>query len=350
MKERTMADEDIDLDIFVRCYSRRPLQAPAPAKRISEEALMPQSAKDILVLDCETTTGLDKKLNFGFWRWCRLQPDGYYACLEEGIFYRNDLDKKSVRLLCEFARKKPDVALGGERKMLMMSRDEFVNGPLWNIFQAGGCLVGYNLPFDISMLAHVYRPTKNGNGWSFVMFTYPNGREDKYRPRITVVSKDSYTAFIRLSKTLPRPVPCSLPVIRGRFLDLAHSVFALRNQHLTLKSACKEFRIPGKLNHKPTGRVTPEEIRYARQDVAATLNLLNAIKRELDSFGLSIRPEKVFSAASLTKGLLRDMGLASSQESSTFPTRCRAVPRRPILEAMSNAASAGQMSPASFTM
>lgn len=51
------------------------------------------------------------------------------------------------------------------------------------------------------------------------------------------------------------------------------------------------------------------EIRYARRDVQATLNLLNAVKREFDSFGLSARAEQVLSPASLTKGFLKDMGL-----------------------------------------
>jgi hypothetical protein len=90
-------------------------------------------------------------------------------------------------------------------------------------------------------------------------------------------------------------------------------VTAMRSAHLSLDSACRSFNVAGKLSHKPTGRVTAKEIRYARQDVAAPFDLLNAVKSEFDSFGLSIRPEQVFSTASLTKGLLNDMGLAPPQ-------------------------------------
>src|SRR5436190_23520361 len=84
----------------------------------------------------------------------------------------------------------------------------------------------------------------------------------------------------------------------------------MRSAHLSLDSACRSFNVAGKISHKPTGRVTAKEIRYARQDVAATLDLLNAVKCEFDSFGFSIRPEQVFSTASLTKCFVADMGLA----------------------------------------
>lgn len=98
-----------------------------------------------MVIDCETTVGLDQKLNFGFYRWCKLQPDRHYACMEEGIFHRNDLGNEAVMLLCEFAHThKAHVVPGNSTEILVMSRDEFVDGPLWDIIMAGGGLVGYN--------------------------------------------------------------------------------------------------------------------------------------------------------------------------------------------------------------
>jgi len=155
------------------------------------------------------------------------------------------------------------------------------------------------------VLAHSYREA--GEGWSFVMWSYPNGRENKRRPRIRITAIDSHRAIIiltggRLRNKDGTPAPCGWPIPGGRFLDLAHMVFALRNS--------LEFKVLGKLEgHEPTGKVTSKEIRYARRDVQATLNLLNAVKREFDSFGLSTRPEQVLSPASLTKGFLKDMEL-----------------------------------------
>ena len=43
-----------------------------------------------------------------------------------------------------------------------------------------------------------------------------------------------------------------------------------------------EFSIPGKLDHKPSGRVDFAEIDYCRQDVRATVGLLKAVKQEFD--------------------------------------------------------------------
>jgi len=60
----------------------------------------------------------------------------------------------------------------------------------------------------------------------------------------------------------------------GRFLDLKTLVWALRNKSLSLESACREFKVPGKLDHLPTGRVTREEIDYCRGDVWASVGHL----------------------------------------------------------------------------
>ena len=310
----TLCESELHLSLHVRAHTRLVLESPL--ERNWAPASLPQWTKDVLVIDCETTVGLDQKLNFGFYRWSKLQPDGHYACLEEGIFHRNDLGNDAVMLLRQFAHThKAHVAPGNSTKILVMSRDEFVDGPLWDIIMAGGGLVGYNLPFDISRLAHKYKAA--GDSWSFIMHTYKDHgavKPDKFRPRITIRPMDSHRAFCRLTGGRPRnkdgkPMPCRWPVPKGRFLDVAHMVFALRNKHLGLNAACNEYKVKGKLDHEPTGQINPKEIAYARQDVAATLNLLNAIKVEFDSFGLSIRPEQVFSSASLTKGFLKDMGL-----------------------------------------
>ena len=40
------------------------------------------------------------------------------------------------------------------------------------------------------------------------------------------------------------------------------------------------------------GQITLEEIGYCRRDAVCTLELLNALKREYDSFPISLRPER----------------------------------------------------------
>jgi hypothetical protein len=92
---------------------------------------------------------------------------------------------------------------------------------------------------------------------------------------------------------------------KARFLDLRTLLWALRNKSYSLNSACEEFGIPGKLDHKPSGQVTFEEIEYCRQDVRATVDLLNAAKRECDLHPIDLPPDRMFSPASIAKAYLK---------------------------------------------
>ena len=70
---------------------------------------------------------------------------------------------------------------------------------------------------------------------------------------------------------------------RGRFLDLHTLAFALTDNSYSLAGAIKAFGSqPKKMEYEPTGHVDEKEITYARQDVRATLGLLNALKREYE--------------------------------------------------------------------
>jgi hypothetical protein len=56
--------------------------------------------------------------------------------------------------------------------------------------------------------------------------------------------------------------------------------------------------------------VTLDEIKYCREDVAATLRLLNAQRREYETYPISLQPERAMSPASLAKSFKESMGLA----------------------------------------
>ena len=72
------------------------------------------------------------------------------------------------------------------------------------------------------------------------------------------------------------------------------------------------------MDHAPTGRVTRDEIDYCRQDVNASVGLLNALLREFRRYPLGgLPPEKAFSAASIAKAFLNTMGVI--QPSQKFP-------------------------------
>ena len=151
-------------------------------------------------------------------------------------------------------------------------------------------------------------------GWSFVVFRYWDKEKRKwlpnsFRPRIQLRPKDSKAAFIRLAGG-----DKDQPFRSGRFLDLKTLAWALRNISFSLESACEQWEVPGKLNHEPSGRVTREEIDYCRQDVRASLGLLNALLKEFQSYPLgNLPPERAFSAASIAKAFLNAMNVTEPQ-------------------------------------
>jgi hypothetical protein len=95
-----------------------------------------------------------------------------------------------------------------------------------------------------------------------------------------------------------------------RFLDLRTLTFALRNVAYSLSTACKAFNVPGKLSHTPTGKITPKEIKYCREDVAATGRLLNAARTEFDCHPIDLWPDKAYSPASIAKSYLDVINIA----------------------------------------
>jgi hypothetical protein len=113
----------------------------------------------------------------------------------------------------------------------------------------------------------------------------------------------------------------------GRFLDLKTLVWALRNKSLSLESSCREFKVPGKLHdYVPSGRVTSEEIDYCRQDVQATVGLLNALLEEFRRYPLGdLPPERAYSAASIAKAFLKTMGVISPQQKFQLDEKTKGI-------------------------
>ena len=89
-------------------------------------------------------------------------------------------------------------------------------------------------------------------------------------------------------------------------------LWALFNQSLSLKRACeletfKKYDLPKKIEHKPTGKVSLKEIKYARQDTKCTAALLNAAKKEFDLHPIALPPDRAYSPASIAKSYLEAM-------------------------------------------
>lgn len=302
-------------EIFLRCHTC-----------ILEEDVLEKTAtrtqqplpKFVLVLDTETTTDALQNLNFGVYQFCVKTSDDNYRCLEEGIFYADDLGSDQQGVLRAYVREKNHKRSQKELKLKLYDRRMFVEKVMYTAVQAGAAIVAFNLPFDLSRLAVEYRVARGagGRGWSFVVFRYKNKKNgewlpNSFRPRVQLRPKDSKAAFIRLAGG-----DMNQPYRIGRFLDLKTLVWALRNKSLSLESACCEFKVPGKLaNYAPSGQVTADEIKYCRQDVRATVGLLNALITEFKSYPLGdLPPERAYSAASIAKAFLKTMGVVPPQQ------------------------------------
>jgi DNA polymerase type B, organellar and viral len=305
-------------DIFVRAHTVVEEDESKKKKKRPSQAKPTKWAPYMLLIDCETTTDVCLDLTFGFFRFCELQPDGNYACQREGIFYASGTDKQSLELLHKFSRENPaDTMEGCPKRMDVLNSHEFVRTILKCAINLGASLCFFNAPFDLSRFTVQYHELhKNPRaGWGLTFKQYRNKRSrkllpDSWLPRIIIEPKDSRSAFIRLSQGDLERVDR-----RGRFLDLSVLAYAQRGRHFTLKDACKEFRTNHKkLKYEPAGRITLEEIRYCRRDVACTLELLNAVKQEYESFPIDLRTERAMSAASLAKAYLSELGLQLPSE------------------------------------
>jgi hypothetical protein len=266
----------------------------------------------VLLLDTETTTDANQDLNFGAYRFCEADRSGNFVCLEEGLFHSDDLDHVQLEVLRKYVasvNRRRDSAKCG---LNLYSRSAFVEKVMYTAIQADAAIVAFNLPFDLSRLAVEYRVGRDAGkrGWSFILFGYRDKKTgawlpNSFRPRVKLQPKDSKAAFIRLAGG-----DMNQPYRVGRFLDLKTLAWALRNRSYSLDSACREWKLPGKLDHAPSGRVTRQEIDYCRQDVRASLGLLNALLAEFEEYPLGdLPPENAFSAASIAKAFLNTMGV-----------------------------------------
>ena len=296
-------------DIFVRAHTIVPQKE---VQRRSSPAIWPE---EVLVFDTESTTDTAQRLNFGVYCRCKLGTAGYQR-VEEGLFYSDDLDVRQREVLDHYVHDpknlpKIDIKMfPPQTRINLYSRSDFVKKVLWRAIRKGAMVVGFNLPFDLSRLA-IKSTIADDEGWSLVL-SFRKSRKtgemepNPERPRVVITSKGSSLVFISLKGILhPQEWPHE-----GRFLDLHTLGRALRDKSYKLDDACKDFNVDGKLKHKPTGRVTLKEIDYCRQDVRATVNMLNAMKREFDRHPFELRPDRAYSPASIAKAYLEAMNIS----------------------------------------
>ena len=250
--------------------------------------------------------------------WLCEQKNQKYICSEEGLFYRDDLDTRQLKVLKKYVetqRAQIEVKSFPPRLNLKWyPRWEFVEKVFWKSIKTDRMIVAFNLPFDLSRLAVDWATADNG-GWSLILSQRLSKKTgvweaNSHRPRVRISAKDSKSAFISLTKTQN---PDEWPK-HSRFLDVHTLAFALFAESSSLNDLCSKLKVPGKLNHEPTGKITAPEIDYCRGDVRATVGALNALKYEFDQHALELYPEEALSPASIAKSYLQKMGVVPPNE------------------------------------
>jgi hypothetical protein len=269
---------------------------------------------ELLAFDTETTTDSTQALKFGNWRYYRARKGGGWDCVQEGLFYGDDLqrtDPAGMAVLRRYAANTwAATDRGTKRRIELLSRGQFVEKVLYaSAWNGRARVVGFNLPFDLSRIAIDCKEGRKTNrgGFSFILAagnTAKGYKENKYRPRVQVKHLNSHRAQIGFATAME-----TTHGWRGDFVDLRTLTFALTGRGHSLDSACTAFGVPGKTDPGQHGLITPSYIGYCRQDVAATAALYQAAEVELTKLHLPLTAPYAYSPASLAKATLTGLGV-----------------------------------------
>lgn len=314
-----MKANDADpLPIAVRVY-------PSPIVKDKEDR-KPAAGKRpnaMFVFDTETRVDATQRLTFGSYRFV---VAGH--CMEEGIFYAEDLSPDERGLIEEYVSSHYAHAGKGNTRLKLFTCAEFLER-LYKAAYKGRCLiVGFNLPFDLSRVATDSASARGrfAGGFSIGMGSYVDetGRErpDRHRPRVGIKHIDSKRA---LKGFTSRRSPDAIDLIpegsetgkpepgykfRGHFLDLRTLAFSLTDRGYSLETACEAFGVEhGKQHAARHGTVSDEYIDYNRRDVLATYELAVKVLEEYDRHPIPLQATKAYSPASIGKAYLRKMGI-----------------------------------------
>jgi hypothetical protein len=284
----------------------------------------PPLPREMLVLDCETTTDDVQRLTFGWARFLVPRADALeryslsgFEVTDEWCFFGDDLPERDPDGFAILQQHVATLAQQADHPVHLVSREDFLNGPFRAIAFSGQVPVaGFNLMFDLPRLAArcgiararlprvrdedgqlgPERFSRFTGGFSLVLFTYRDAegreREDRYAPRLLI--KRLMPGRNLVAFGTPRHDgldPDDLrPAQRGHFLD-AHTLgFALSAQRLSLARACEVFGVEAgeqKLVAEEHGQITPSYIDYGRGDVVATAALTLRLLQEFDSHPIS---------------------------------------------------------------
>ena len=295
----------------------------------------------VLVVDTETTTSIPQRLLFGFAALCEVSRDDHGTVTTKLLngwrFHADDLidfDPEGYQQLLRYSTESAGAECGDgccwydqAESFPLLSQTEFLNEVFWGLaYKSRIPVVGFNLPFDLSMMARFARTTPRGDAFSFDFWGRPGERPDKwqrppYRPGLVIQRMGGgheihFTGFSLVDEVDKIPEGSvdgqahSQYRYRGHFWDLSQLSFSLTHERLSLHNTGREFSaIVLKIQAEEHGVITPEYIAYNRHDVAATASLFERVMTEFERHPVELEPEHAYSQASIGKAYLDALGV-----------------------------------------
>lgn len=166
-----------------------------------------QQPRSMLIFDTETRIDATQRLTFGSYRFL---VDG--VCLEEGLFYADDLPEADQAILRAYADAHlADVGEAGVGCLQLLTQRQFLDKVLLVGFKARGLVVGFHLAFDLSRLAHDSAEARGAFTGGFSLGLWPRDTElgparHPFRPRVGIKQIDSKRALMGFTGS-QRPSP-----------------------------------------------------------------------------------------------------------------------------------------------
>lgn len=285
---------------------RRPiaLRAYANASKPKRSRRGLEASDWSLTFDCETRVDAGQALRFGAYQFRKGSE-----LKEAGLFYDpQGVSAEEVFTLRAFAKR---------HRLIVRTREEFVDDMIFHrAYQLRARIIGFNLPFDISRLAISHGVAR---GSMYGGFTFKLSIKH-YWPHIRVKHLSRRCALIdfaapprQRNSRGERKRKMRAPVRRGSFVDVNTLATSLLSQNFSLGSLSSFLKVQSpKLDFDEfDGPVSDTMLRYAVRDVQTTWECYAALLEKLDALELpNLRPEEIYSEASIGKGYLRAMGIA----------------------------------------
>lgn len=305
MSEHPITNE---LPIAVRAYATFDQSSSRDVRKHYPKKPPIAAAPHTLIFDCETRADSSQSLRFGTY-----QHRYENELRESGIFYSEaTLSSAEIDTIKRYAE---------THGLDCLTHAEFVKSKFYGIgYDLRATIVGFNLPFDISRIAIAQNSARGAmkGGFTFALC------DDKRLPNVQVKHLSARAAFIQFAAPFKNRTNRSLrkkrkrePVRRGHFVDCKTLASALLARSFSLESLSGALGIKSlkKKFDDFDAPVCDEFLDYAVGDTQATWECYQALLAKFDKLGLKdVRPEKIYSEASLGKACLKSMGVKPWRE------------------------------------